>query len=62
MRLKGVTLLSIGKVTDRSHNDKGKGQGKGQSGKGKKGKKGQKTQPVYLGDDMGRVICTLATP
>ena len=46
MRLKGVTLLSIGKVTDRSHNDKGKGQGKGQSGKGKKGKKGQKTQPV----------------
>ena len=37
--------------------------------KGKKGKKGkgmieagtQKIQPVYFGDDMGKVICTLAT-
>jgi len=49
--------------------------GKGQGEKGKKGKKGtkgkkgkgmfeactQKIQPVYFGDDMGRVICTLAT-
>ena len=46
---------------------RGKGHGKGQGEKGKKGKKGNKgkgmlcTQPVYFGDDMGRVICTLAT-
>ena len=68
VRLEGVTMLSIGKVSDPPNNDKGKGQGKGQ-GKGKKGKKGkgmieagtQKIQPVYFGDDMGRVICTLAT-
>ena len=65
VRLEGVTVLSIGKVSDPPNNDKGKGQGK----KGKKGKKGkgaidagnQKIQPVYLGDDMGNVICTLAT-
>ena len=74
VRLEGVTLLSIGKVSERLLllNDKGKGQGKGQSEKGKKGKKGnkgkgmieagtQKIQPVYFGDDMGKVICTLAT-
>ena len=46
--------------------------GKGQGEKGKKGNHGktgkgmieagtQKMQPVYLGDDEGRVICTLAT-
>ena len=57
-----MTLLSIGKVSDSP------GQGKGQGDKGKKGKKGkgmieaapQKIQPVYFGDDMGRVICTMA--
>ena len=72
VRLEGVTLLSIGKVSDGPNNGKGKGQGKGQSEKGKRGKKGkkgkgmieagnQKIQPVYFGDDMGNVICTLAT-
>ena len=72
VRLEGVTLLSKGVVSDPPSNDKGKGQGKGQGEKGKKGKKGikgkgmieasaQKIQPVYFGDDMGRVICTLAT-
>jgi hypothetical protein len=52
---------------------RGRGQGKGQGEKGKKGKKGtkkgmgmfeastQKIQPLDFGDDMGRVICTLAT-
>ena len=63
-----MTLLSIGKVSEPPYTDKGKGPGKGQS-KGKKGKKGkgrldagtQRVQPVYFGDDMGRVICTLAT-
>ena len=67
VRLEGVTLLSIGKVSEPPYTDKGKGPGKGQ-GKGKKGKKGkgrleagnQRVQPVYFGDDMGRVICTLA--
>ena len=70
--LQGVTLLAIGKISDERINAKAKGQGKGQGEKGhtgKKGKKGkgvndagtQKTQPVYLGDDKGRVICTLAT-
>jgi hypothetical protein len=66
--LESVTLLSIGKVSDPPSNHKGKGQEKGQ-GKGKKGKKGkgmietstQKIQPVYFGDDKGKVICTLAT-
>jgi protein-arginine kinase activator protein McsA len=70
VRLEGATLLSIGKVSDPPNNDKGKGQGKGQGEKGKKSKKGkkgmietgtQKMQPVYFGDDRGRVICTLAT-
>ena len=57
VRLEGVTLLSIGKVWDPPFNNQWPGQGKGR-GKGKKGKKGQ---PVYFGDDIGRVICTLAT-
>jgi len=72
VRLEGVTLLSIGKVSDAPNNGQGKGQGKGQSQKGKTGKKGkkgkgmidagtQKIQPVYFGDDTGKVICTLAT-
>ena len=67
-----MTLLSIGKVSDAPNNGQGKGQGKGQSQKGKTGKKGkkgkgmidagtQKIQPVYFGDDTGKVICTLAT-
>ena len=68
VRLEGVTLLSIGKVSEPPYTDKGKGPGKGQS-KGKKGKKGkgrleagtQIVQPVYFGDDTGKVICTLAT-
>ena len=63
VRLEGVTLLSIGKVSEPPYTDKGKGPGKGQ-GKGKKGKKGknrleagnQRVQPVYLGDDIGKVI------
>jgi hypothetical protein len=66
--LEGVTLLSIGKVSDPPYSDKGKGQGKGQGEKGKKGKKGrkgkkgkgmieastQKIQPLYFGDDIRR--------
>ena len=62
VRLEGVTLLSIGKVSVQ-----GMLPGKGQ-GKGKKGKRGQgrseagtqNVQPVYFGDDNGKVICILA--
>ena len=69
VQLRGVTVLYIGKVSVLPNNDKGQGQGeKGKTGKGH-GKNGkgmieagtQKMQPVYLGDDDGRVICTLAT-
>ena len=70
--LENLTLLCIGKVSNPPNSDKGKGQGKGQSEKGNKGKKGKKgkdkiekgmqqIQPVYFGDDKGRVICILAT-
>ena len=68
-QLRGVTVLSIGKVSVLPNNAKGKGQGeKGKKGKGH-GKQGkgmieagtQKMQPAYLGDGEGRVICTLAT-
>ena len=64
VQLKGVTVLSIGKVSVLPNNAKGKGQSeKGKKGKGhgKKGKGDEKMQPVYLGDDEGRVICTLAS-
>ena len=65
--LSGVTVLSIDKVSALPNNGKGKGQGE-KGKKGKRGKKGkgmieagtQKMQPVHLGGDEGRVICTLA--
>ena len=40
VRLEGVTLLSIGKVSGPTYNDRGKEQGMGR-GKGKPGKKGK---------------------
>ena len=64
VRLKSVTLLSIGKVSDQ-----GKTTARAEGKKGQKGNKGKsmseaiayKIQLVYFGDDMGRAICTLAT-
>ena len=67
VRLEGVALLSIGKVSHPPLGVKGKGQGRCRGkGKGKRGKGRieagtQQVQPVYFGDDIGRVICTLAT-
>ena len=69
VQLRGVTVLCIGKVSVLPNNAKGKGQGeKGKTGNGH-GKQGkgmieagtQKMQPAHLGDDEGRVVCTLAT-
>ena len=67
VRLEGLTFLSIGKVSGPPPTDKWKGHGKGH-GKAGKGKKGSgrieagfpQVQPVYFGDDTGKVICTLA--
>ena len=44
VRLEGVTLLSIGKVSDLPNNHKGTGHGKGQGQKGNTGKKGKMGQ------------------
>ena len=67
VRLEGVTLLAIGKLSHPLLRVKGKGQGscrgkgKGKRGKGRIEAGTQQVQPVYFGDDVGRVICTLAT-
>ena len=63
----GFVFLPIGKVSSPPPTDKWKGHGKGH-GKVRKGKKGSgridaglpHAQPVYFGDDAGKVICTLA--
>ena len=67
VRLEGVTLLAIGKLSHPLLRVKGKGQGscrgkgKGKRGKGRIEASTQQVQPVYFGDDVGRAICTLAT-
>ena len=49
-----------------NHTGKGRVRGRGKGQPGNKGRGGtvvgmQKVQPVYVGDDNGRVICTVAT-